>query len=406
MLDIQSLRAQFPVLRRRVNGHPLVYLDNGATTQRPARVVNKMAEYYLRHNANVHRGVHHLSALCTDANERARERVRAFINASSAEEIIFTAGTTAGINLVANSFGEAFVRPGDEILVTEMEHHSNIVPWQMLCRRAGATLKVLPVTDDGRLDLSLLPVLLTPRTRLVALTRLSNVLGTINPVRLVADAAHAVGAVVLVDAAQAVQHLPVDVAGLDCDFLAFSAHKMYGPTGVGVLYGKKSLLDKMPPWQGGGEMVRDVRFEETTYNDLPFKFEAGTPDFIGIIGVGEAIDFIDSVGMEEITARERSLTLLARDRLSTVPGLRFHGEAPESSSVISFTVEGAHPFDIGTLLDRQGIAVRTGHMCAAPLTRRFGVESMVRVSLAMYNTEEEIDLLLRALLRALLMLRG
>jgi cysteine desulfurase/selenocysteine lyase len=405
MFDVNRIREDFPILKERVHGKPLVYLDNGATTQRPARVVERMSEYYLRYNANVHRGVHYLSNLCTDANERARERVRDFIHAASVEEVIFTSGTTGGINLVAFSFGEAFVREGDEILVTGMEHHSNIVPWQMLCERKGATLKVLPVLDNGKLDLDALPLLLTSRTRLVAVAHVSNVLGTINPVRRVIDAAHAAGARVLVDGAQAVQHLPVDVRELDCDFYVFSAHKMYGPTGVGVLYGRRELLLQMPPWQGGGEMIKEVRFEKTTYNDLPFKFEAGTPDFIGIIGLGEAIDYLSSIGMNEVAAHEEALTRHARERLSAIPGLRFHGSSPHASSVLSFTLDGVHPLDAATLLDQMGIAVRAGQMCAAPLMQRYGVTAMIRTSLAMYNTFEEIDALRDALLRVVAMLR-
>jgi cysteine desulfurase/selenocysteine lyase len=404
MIDVERVRKDFPILEERVHGKPLVYLDNGATTQRPVQVVDRLTEYYLRYNANVHRGVHYLSNICTDANERARERVRDFIHAGSTAEIIFTRGTTEGINLVAWSFAEAFVRPGDEIVVTAMEHHSNIVPWQMACRRKGAVLKVLPVKDNGELDMDALPSLLTGRTRLVALAHVSNVLGTINPVRRVIELAHAAGARVLVDGAQAVQHLPVDVTALDSDFYVFSAHKLYGPTGVGVLHGKRELLEQMPPWQGGGEMIKEVRFEETTYNELPFKFEAGTPDFIGIVGLGEAIDYISSIGLENIAAHEAKLLHHATGQLATLPGIRFHGEAPRKSSVISFNVDGAHPFDVGTLLDQQGIAVRTGHMCAEPLMHRFGVPAMIRVSLAMYNTMQEINVLHDALQRVIAML--
>ncbi|MDR0544602.1 MAG: cysteine desulfurase [Odoribacteraceae bacterium] len=404
MFNLDRIREEFPILKERVHGHPLVYLDNGATTQRPARVINKMNDAYLRYNANVHRGVHHLSNLCTDANERARQRARDFINAQRAEEIIFTRGTTESINLAAYSYGEAFVRPGDEILVTGMEHHANIVPWQMLCERKGATLKVIPVSDSGELLVEELPRLLTPATRLLAVAHASNVLGTINPVRQLVDAAHAAGARVLIDGAQAVQHLPVDVQALDCDFYAFSAHKMYGPTGVGVLYGKRELLADMPPWQGGGEMIKEVSFERTTYNDLPFKFEAGTPDFIGVIGLGEAIDYLSSIGMSAIAAREEALASRARERLRALPGLVLHGDAPLASPVISFSIPGVHPLDAGTLLDRLGIAVRTGQMCAEPLMHRYGVTSMIRVSFAMYNTFEEIDILLDGLQRVIALL--
>ena len=401
MFDVNKTREDFPILREHVHGHPLVYLDNGATTQRPARVVEKMTEYYLRYNANVHRGVHYLSTLCTGANEYARERVRDFIRARHSGEIIFTRGTTEAINLVAYSFGEAFVHPGDEVLITGMEHHANIVPWQMLRERRGAVIKVLPVRDNGELELDALPGLLTNRTRLVAVAHVSNVLGTINPVRQIVEAAQRVGARVLVDGAQAVQHLPVDVQEIDCDFYAFSAHKMYGPTGVGVLYGKRDLLRYMPPWQGGGEMIKEVRFEKTTYNDLPFKFEAGTPDFIGIIGLGEAIDYLDAIGMSRVAAREEELSHRARERLRTLPGLVFHGAAHMAAPVISFNIPGIHPLDAGTLLDQLGIAVRTGKMCAEPLVQRFGVTSMIRASLAMYNTFEEIDALRDGLLRVM-----
>ncbi|MDR2129550.1 MAG: cysteine desulfurase [Odoribacteraceae bacterium] len=393
MFEVNHIREEFPILKEQVHGQPLVYLDNGATTQRPARVIKTMTEYYLRYNANVHRGVHYLSNLCTDANEQARERVRAFIHARSVEEIIFTRGTTEGINLVAYSFGEAFVRAGDEILVTGMEHHSNIVPWQMLCERKGAVLKVLPVRDNGELEIEALPLLLTEKTRLVAVTHVSNVLGTINPVRRLVEAAHAAGACVLVDGAQAVPHFPVDVQALGCDFYAFSAHKMYGPTGVGVLYGKRDLLLRMPPWQGGGEMIKEVRFDKTTYNDLPFKFEAGTPDFIGIIGLGAAIDYLAAIGLEQVAAHEEELSRYAREQLKTLPGIVIYGEAPGTSSVLSFGIEGVHPFDAGTLLDQLGIAVRTGQMCAEPLMRHYGVTAMIRASFAMYNTRQEVDML-------------
>ncbi|MDR0766432.1 MAG: cysteine desulfurase [Odoribacteraceae bacterium] len=403
-MDINKTRKDFPILQERVHGKPLVYLDNGATTQRPAPVIQKMTEYYLRYNANVHRGVHHLSNICTDANEQARERTRQFINARHVEEIIFTRGTTESINLVAYTHGQAFIKPGDEILLTEMEHHANIVPWQMLRDRVKAVIKILPVLDNGELDIDQLPRLLTPATRLVAITHLSNVLGTINPVRHVIERARAVGARVLVDGAQAIQHLPVDVQALDCDFYAFSAHKMYGPTGVGVLYGKRHLLQQMPPWQGGGEMIKEVRFEKTTYNDLPFKFEAGTPDFIGIIGLGEAIDYINATGIEQIRDREQQLARYARERLQTIPGLTIHGNPSLPSPVISFNIAGIHPLDAGTLLDQLGIAVRTGQMCAEPLVRRFGVTAMIRASLAMYNTREEIDALHDGLLRVITLL--
>ena len=393
MFDVNQLREDFPILREKIYGKPLVYLDNGATTQKPARVVERMSEYYLRYNSNVHRGVHYLSNKCTDANERAREIVREYIHAKAAEEVIFTRGTTESINLVANTFGEAFIKAGDEIVVTEMEHHANIVPWQMLCERKGAVLKVVPFKDNGELDMEAFAGLLGERVRLVAVAYVSNVLGTVNPVKQIIDAAHAVGAYALVDAAQAIQHIPIDAQALDCDFLAFSGHKIYGPTGVGVLYGKRELLEKMPPWQGGGEMIKEVRFEKTTYNELPFKFEAGTPDFIGIVGLGEAIEYVQSVGLTEIAAHEHDLMTYAMERIRQVPRIILYGDAPHKSSVVSFGLEGIHHFDLGTLLDKMGIAVRTGQLCADPVMAHYGVTGMVRASFALYNTREEIDAL-------------
>ncbi len=370
----------------------LVYLDNGATSQRPVQVIRKMDEYYLRYNSNVHRGVHFLSNKCTEANEEARETVRRFIHADASREVIFTRGTTESINLVAFSFGEAFVHEGDEILVTEMEHHADIVPWQMLCERKKARLKVIPFLDNGELDLGQLDYLLTEKVKLVGVAYVSNVLGTVNPVKTIIERAHAVGAKVLVDAAQAVQHLPVDVRQLDCDFLVFSGHKLYGPTGVGVLYGKEALLEQMPPWQGGGEMIREVRFERTTYNELPFKFEAGTPDFIGIVGLDEAIKYVQHIGLEEIAAYEHDLLRYATEQMKQVPGIRIFGEAAQKSSVLSFALGDVHHSDTGTLLDKMGIAVRTGQLCAEPTMQHYGVTGMVRASLGMYNTREEIDI--------------
>ena len=393
MFDVNQIRKDFPILREQVYGKPLVYLDNGATTQKPRRVVEVMNEYYLRYNSNVHRGVHYLSNKCTDANERARAVVRDYIHAGETEEVIFTRGTTEGINLVAYTFGEAFIHAGDEIVVTEMEHHANIVPWQMLCERKGAELKVVPFKDNGELDMEAFAGLMNGRVKLVAVAYVSNVLGTVNPVKRIIDAAHAVGAYALVDAAQAIQHIPIDVRELDCDFLAFSGHKIYGPTGVGVLYGKRELLEQMPPWQGGGEMIKEVRFEKTTYNELPFKFEAGTPDFIGVIGLGEAIEYMKSVGLDEIAAHEHGLIAYAMERIRQVPRIILYGDAPGKSSVVSFGLEGMHHFDLGTLLDKMGIAVRTGQLCADPVMSHYGVTGMVRASLAMYNTEEEIDAL-------------
>lgn len=392
MFDVDKIRADFPILEEKVYGKRLVYLDSGATTQRPRQVIDKMNEYYLRYNSNVHRGVHFLSNKCTDANEEAREIVREYVHAASGKEIIFTRGTTESINLVAYSFGEAFIQEGDEIVVTEMEHHANIVPWQMLCERKGAVLKVIPFLDNGELDLTSLDTLLTERVKMVGVAYVSNVLGTVNPVKQIIDRAHAVGAKVLIDGAQAIQHMPVDVQQLDCDFFVFSGHKIYGPTGIGVLYGKEKLLDQMPPWQGGGEMIKEVRFVKTTYNELPFKFEAGTPDFIGVIGLGEAIKYVESIGLESLADYEHRLMAYAMEQVKAIPGMRIFGEAAHKSSVISFALGDIHHSDTGILLDKQGIAVRTGQLCAEPTMQHYGVTGMVRASLGMYNTFEEIDL--------------
>ncbi len=403
MFDIDKIREDFPILQEKIYGKRLVYLDSGATTQRPLQVVDKMREYYLKYNSNVHRGVHYLSNKCTDANEEARELVREFLHAASDKEVVFTRGTTESINLVAHSFGEAFVKEGDEIVVTEMEHHANIVPWQMLCERKGAKLKVIPFRDNGELDLTHWDELLTGRVKLVGVAYVSNVLGTVNPVQEIIRKAHAVGAKVLVDGAQAVQHLSVDVQALDCDFFVFSGHKIYGPTGVGVLYGKEELLTQMPPWQGGGEMIKEVRFEKTTYNELPFKFEAGTPDFIGIIGLGEAIRYVNGIGLENIAAYEYPVLEYALEQMHAVPGMRIFGEASHKSSVLSFALGDVHHSDVGILLDKMGIAVRTGQLCAEPVMQHYGVTGMVRASLAMYNTREEIDLFCAGLKKVAMM---
>lgn len=392
MFEVEKIRADFPILEEKIYDKRLVYLDSGATSQRPRQVIEKMNEYYLKYNSNVHRGVHFLSNKCTDANEEAREVVRDFLHASSEKEIIFTKGTTESINLIAHSFGEAFIREGDEVVVTEMEHHANIVPWQMLCERKGAVLKVIPFCDNGELDLSGLNALLTEKVKLLGVAYVSNVLGTVNPVKELINRAHAVGAKVLVDGAQAIQHIPVDVQDLDCDFFVFSGHKIYGPTGVGVLYGKEELLNQMPPWQGGGEMIKEVRFEKTTYNELPFKFEAGTPDFIGVIGLGEAIKYVNSIGLEEVAAYEHRLLHYAMEQMYTIPGMRIFGEATHKSSVLSFALGDIHHSDTGILLDKMGIAVRTGQLCAEPVMQHYGVTGMVRASLGMYNTLEEVDL--------------
>ncbi len=397
MVDVEKIRADFPILEESVYGKPLVYLDNGATSQRPLPVIDRMTEYYLKYNSNVHRGVHYLSNKCTDANEAARREVQRFVHAASEKEIVFTRGTTEAINLVAYTFGEAFVEEGDEVIVTEMEHHANIVPWQMLCERKKALLKVVPFDEKGELRFDVYEKLLNERVKLVGVAYVSNVLGTVNPIREMIARAHAVGAKVLVDAAQAIAHLPVDVQDLDCDFLAFSGHKIYGPTGVGVLYGKESLLQQMPPWQGGGEMISEVRFEKTTYNELPFKFEAGTPDFIGIVGLGEALKYIGQIGVAEAGEYEQELLHYAMEQMKQIPRLRIFGEARHKASVISFQIDGIHHFDLGTLLDQMGIAVRTGQLCAEPVMQHYGVTGMVRASLAVYNTKAEIDKLCEGL---------
>lgn len=397
MFDVNKIRADFPILEEKVYGKTLVYLDNGATSQRPQPVVDKMTEYYLKYNSNVHRGVHYLSNKCTDANEEARRTIQRFLHAASEKEVIFTRGTTEAINLVAYAFGEAFIEEGDEILVTEMEHHADIVPWQMVCERKKAVLKVVPFNDKGELQLDIYEQLLSERVKLVGVAYVSNVLGTVNPVKEMIDKAHRVGAKVLIDAAQAAAHIKVDVQELDCDFLAFSGHKIYGPTGVGVLYGKESLLQKMPPWQGGGEMISEVKFEKTTYNELPFKFEAGTPDFIGIIGLGEAIKYVEGIGITVIGKYEEELLHYAMEQMKQIPRLRIFGEADHKASVISFQIDGIHHFDLGTLLDQMGIAVRTGQLCAEPVMQHYGVTGMVRASLAMYNTKTEIDKLCEGL---------
>ncbi|MDL2251534.1 cysteine desulfurase [Odoribacter sp. OttesenSCG-928-J03] len=405
VFDVNKIREDFPILKEKVHGKPLVYLDNGATSQRPVQVVDKMTEYYLKYNSNVHRGVHYLSNVATDANEAARRTIQQFIHARSEKEIIFTRGTTESMNLVAYTFGEAFIKAGDEILVTEMEHHANIVPWQMLCERKGATLKVVPFDEKGELVMEEFDRLLTDRVKLVGVAYVSNVLGTVNPIREIIAKAHAVGAKVLVDAAQSIAHIPMDVQELDCDFMAFSAHKIYGPTGIGILYGKEELLEKMPPWQGGGEMIKEVRFEKTTYNELPFKFEAGTPDFIGIIGFGEAIKYIQNIGIESIGSYEHELLDYATKSLEAIPELYIFGTAKEKASLISFRLGDIHHFDLGTMLDQMGIAVRTGQLCAEPVMQHYGVTGMVRASFAMYNTKEEIDVLVNGIKRVAAMFK-
>jgi cysteine desulfurase/selenocysteine lyase len=380
-----------------------VYLDNAATTQKPLVVTQKITDGYLLHNANVHRGVHFLSQDATEAHENARRCVQKFINAASTEEVIFTRGTTESINLVASSFGDAFLSEGDEVIVTEMEHHSNIVPWQLLRARKNIVLKVAKINDCGELDLEYLATLLTPRTKLVSVAQVSNVLGTINPVDKIIAMAHERNIPVLVDAAQSIPHIAVDVQALDADFLVFSGHKIYGPTGIGVLYGKKKYLEAMPPYQGGGEMIATVSFEKTTFNDLPYKFEAGTPDFIGSVALAEALDYISAIGLDTVADYEHQLLTYATEKLQAIPGMHIYGQAAQKSSVISFLVEGIHHYDMGLLLDKQGIAVRTGHHCAEPLMHRLGIEGTVRASFSFYNTFDEIDALVNGIERVVKM---
>lgn len=403
--DIEKIRTDFPILGREVNGKPLVYFDNGATTQKPKQVIDAITHYYTDMNSNVHRGVHYLSQISTDAFEVTRRKVQAFIQAKYEHEIIITKGTTEAINMIASCYGRAFINAGDEIIISAMEHHSNIVPWQMLCDEKGCKLRIIPMNDNGELDIEAYRSLFSERTKIVSFTYVSNALGTVNPVKEMIDIAHEYDVPVLVDGAQAVQHMTIDVQALDVDFFAFSGHKMYGPTGVGVLYGKEELLNKMPPYQGGGDMIKEVTFEKTIYNELPFKFEAGTPNIEAGICLGDAIDYIESVGLDVIKAYEDELLAYATSRLSEVDGIRFIGAAAQKSSVISFVVDGVHPYDIGVILDKLGVAVRTGHHCAQPVMDAFGVPGTVRVSLAMYNTKEEVDVFIAGLKRAVQMLR-
>jgi len=392
-MDLQKIRADFPILSREVYGKPLVYFDNGATTQKPRQVVDAITDEYYSVNANVHRGVHFLSQQATELHEASRETVRRFINARSSNEIVFTRGTTESINLLASSFADSQMKEGDEVIVSVMEHHSNIVPWQLQAARKGIVLKVIPMNDRGELLLDEYEKLFSERTKLVSFAHVSNVLGTVNPAKEMIATAHAHGVPVLIDGAQSVPHMKVDVQDLDADFFAFSGHKIYGPTGVGVLYGKEEWLDKLPPYQGGGEMIQSVSFEKTTFNELPFKFEAGTPDYIGTTALAKALDYVSAIGMENIAAHEHELTLYAMQRLKEINGMRIFGEAEHKSSVISFLVGNIHHLDMGTLLDRLGIAVRTGHHCAQPLMIRMGIEGTVRASFGLYNTKEEIDML-------------
>ena len=395
--DVAKIRADFPILAELVHGKPLVYLDNANTTQKPASVLEAMEHYYRHDNANIHRATHLLSERATRAYEGTRAKVQRLINAASTREIVFTKGTTDGINLVAQSWARSFLTPGDEVLVTWMEHHSNIVPWQLVCQQTGAVLKVAPITDAGEIDLDAFRALLGERTRLVAFGHISNALGTINPVAQLVAAAKAAGAVTLIDGAQAVPHLPVDVQALDCDFYVFSSHKMYGPTGVGVLYGREALLDRMPPYQGGGDMIASVTFEKTEYNALPYKFEAGTPNIAGVVGLGAAVDYLTSLDRAAALAHEDSLLEYATSRVAAIDGVSLIGRARHRSGVLSFVLDGVHPHDIGTILDTEGIAVRTGQHCAQPVMDRYGITATVRASIGLYNTREEIDALVGGL---------
>jgi cysteine desulfurase/selenocysteine lyase len=397
--DVERVRADFPILRRQVHGKRLVYLDNAATTQKPQQVLDALTSYYTDINANVHRGVHLLSQTATDAYEAAREKVRAFFNAQDAREIIFTRNATESINLVAHAFGHEFVGEGDEVLISALEHHSNIVPWQLLCEEKRARLRVAPIDDAGDIRLDELEGLIGPRTKLVAVAHMSNALGTVNPVEEIVRIAHARGVPVLLDGSQAAYHMPVDVRAIGCDFYAATGHKLYGPTGIGVLYGRKKLLSKLPPFLGGGDMIRSVTFEQSTWNDLPNKYEAGTPNIAGAIGLGAAIEYLSSVGLPGVARHEQELLAYATEALSSVPGLRLVGTARRKASILSFVMDDLHPHDIGTIVDREGVAIRTGHHCAQPVMERFGVPATARASLAMYNTRKDIDALVAALLR-------
>ncbi len=396
-VDVEAIRREFPVLQQEFHGKPLTYLDNAATTQKPQVVIDRLRRYYEQENANVHRAVYSLGELASQAFEDSRKTVRKFLNAASEKEIIFTGGTTDAINLVAATFGRANLGPGDDVIISAMEHHSNIVPWQMICEEKGATLKVIPIDDRGDLIFEQFENLLSERTKLVSLVYISNSLGTINPVKKVIELAHAHGVPVLLDGAQAVAHMPVDVRELDCDFFAFSGHKVFGPTGIGVLYGKEKLLDAMPPYRGGGDMILSVTFEKTTYNDLPFKFEAGTPNIAGAIGLGAALDYISSLGFDRITAHEHKLLEYATEHLQAIDGLRIIGTAREKAGVISFVLDNAHPHDVGTILDREGIAIRTGHHCTQPVMERYCVPATSRASFSVYNTFEDFDRLVQGI---------
>lgn len=402
-MNINNIRSDFPILSRQVHGKPLVYLDNAATTQKPKCVIDKIQEMYYSVNANVHRGVHFLSQAATDEHEASRRTVQEFIGAASANEIVFTRGTTEAINLISSSFCREFCKPGDEVIISAMEHHSNIVPWQLQESISGIKLRVLPITDEGEIVLEEFEKLISSRTKLISITHISNVLGTINPIEKVIETAHRHDIPVLIDAAQSVQHIPINVQKLDCDFLVFSSHKIYGPTGIGVLYGKEKWLEKLPPYQGGGEMIANVSFEKTTFADLPFKFEAGTPDYVGSTALATALKYVSDIGLEEIAKHEHEILTYATAQLLAIDRLKIYGTAKNKSSVISFLVDGVHHYDMGVLLDTMGIAVRTGHHCAEPLMRRFGIEGAVRASFALYNTKEEVDALVNGIRRVVKM---
>lgn len=404
-IDTDSIRKDFPILDSKVYGKDLVYLDNAATTQKPVTVIDAISESYKKINANVHRGVHHLSQLSTEGHEAGRERVRRFINAGKSSEIIFTRGTTESINLVASSFGEAFINEGDNVIITAMEHHANIVPWQLLSMRKKIEIRVVPLTPLGETDMEALKNSMDEKTKLVSIAHVSNVLGTVNPVKEIISIAHGLGIPVLVDGAQGVPHQKVDVQELDADFYAFSAHKIYGPTGIGILYGKEKYLDAIPPYQGGGEMIGHVTFQKTTFNELPFKFEAGTPDYIGVIATTAALDYVEAIGLDNIRRHEEELLGYTTAKMNEIPGIRIFGSAPQKGGVISFVAEGTHPYDVGMLLDKQGVAVRTGHLCAQPLMDILGVTGVVRISFGMYNTLQECDACISALKRSVDMLR-
>ena len=396
-MSVQKLREDFPILKQLVHGKPLVYLDNAATSQKPRQVIDAIADYYESYNSNVHRGLHALSEQATQAYEGARGIVRSFLNAEEDREIIFVKGTTEGINLVASSYGRAHLQQGDEIIISEMEHHSNIVPWQILCEEKGAVLKVVPFNDDGELLLDEYERMLGPRTKLVSMTYISNALGTVNPVKSIIEIAHERGVPVLIDGAQAVPHRPVDVQDLDCDFFVFSSHKVFGPTGMGILYGKAEILDSMPPYQGGGDMIRSVTFEKTTYNDLPYKFEAGTPNVAGAIGLGSALEYVSRIGMNNIEEYEKSLLSYATEAVSSIEGVRIIGTASQKAGVLSFLLDQVHAHDVGTVLDTEGVAIRTGHHCAQPVMKHYGIAATARASLAFYNTRADIDALVKGL---------